>query len=78
MAGSFTRESPWDRLPSYQLKPMWPRQVLVPLFEQLDRLVATIKLISAGVYKSEKWREKGDCELKEINYKKQFTKNNLQ
>ena len=30
---------------------MWPRQVLVLLFEQQDRIVATIEFIYAGIYK---------------------------
>ena len=43
------------------------------LFEQRDRLVATIKFISAGIYNLKAKTKKGDCKLKEINYKEQIT-----
>jgi len=36
---------------------MWARQVLVLLFEQQDRLVATIKFIYAGIYKKQKGKK---------------------
>ena len=38
------------------------------LFEQQDRLVATIKFIYAGTYKKQKGK-KGECKLKQTNYK---------
>ena len=39
------------------------------LFEQPDRLVATINFIYAGIYNLKAKTKKGDWKLKEINYK---------
>ena len=45
------------------------------LFEQRDRLVATIKFICTGIYKQKE--KKGDCKLKRINYNSKLLKNNI-
>ena len=45
-----------------------PNVTEATLFQQQDRLVATIKFLYTGIYKKQK-EKKADCKLKETNYK---------